>query len=889
MARIATLRVWLLLSWLSGWLGGSPLHAQTPTPAPVAAGPTPPAAAGPVVRRQLQAVRIQGEAPKLDGLLDEAVWQSAPVTEPFVEQEPRPGQVEKHRTEVRVLYDDAAIYIGAHLHDVAQDSILRELSQRDDIGNSDWFGVFFDTYHDKLNGYSFIVTPGGVQVDARYSPAGGEDGNWNAVWDSRTALRGTDWLAELRIPYSAIRFSSVEEQLWGLNFGRQRRSTRQVFFWNPVVPTVDGFVNQWGELTGIRGIKPPLRLSLTPYVSAYLNHGPTQEAQDRSTTSTSFNGGADIKWGINESFTLDATLVPDFGQVQSDNQVLNLSPFEVKFNENRQFFTEGTELFNKGDLFYSRRVGGQPMGYDQVSLNENEKLVENPGVTRLLNATKVSGRTSKGLGVGVFNAISNDIFAVVRNEGSGEKRQILTQPRTNYNIFVLDQSLKNNSYISLINTNVLRQGSTYDANVTGGLLRLADKKNKYALDVRGFYSRRRGQAFGSDADISNRDGYKYFLSYGKISGNFTWSVDHGIESDTYDPNDLGLLFSNNNISQSVNLGYGIYKPFWKLNRLSVNGGYYNSYLYKPARYADNGLFFNLNAATKKFISFGFGMNGPLAARHDFFEPRRRPLGRYFVRIPPSWGGGPYLSTDYRKPLALDVSAWVRAVADDKATGRTGRRLYELALSPRWRVNNQLNFRYEVSYSSSRNNIGYVNDGLSFHDGDGKVLAEDMRLLTAFGYRDLDGERYGERDGDALLGRRRINTVTNTLSAAYTFTNRMSFTIRGRHYVSNVHYRDFSRLAPDGQETPVEYQRNRDNTYNAFNIDAVFSWWFAPGSQVSVVWKDAAQSFLQGEEATPLYFSNLNGTINTLHNNNLSIKVLYYLDYLTLRPKRGVGN
>ena len=855
----------LMLTWMAG-----PVLAQTPAGSALAQTP-----AAPAVRRQLQAVRLSGEAPKLDGVLDEAAWQRAPVTEPFIELEPRPGPVEKHRTEVRVLYDDEAIYIGAHMHDISPDSILRELSQRDDIGNSDWFGVFLDTYHDRLNGYSFIVTSGGVQLDARISPTSGEDGAWDAVWDSRAVLRGTDWFVEMKIPYSAIRFSSVEEQLWGLNFGRQRRVTQQKFFWNPIVPTIDGFVTQWGELTGLRGIKPPLRLSLTPYVSAYLNHGPSQDDQNRSTTSTSFNGGADVKWGINESFTLDATLVPDFGQVLSDNQVLNLSPFEVRFSENRQFFTEGTELFNKGDLFYSRRVGGQPMGNGGVSgqLREGEKTVNNPGVTRLVNATKISGRTKDGLGVGIFNALSNDIFATVRHEESGQERDILTQPRTNYNIFVLDQSLKNNSFVSLINTNVLRQGHTYDANVTGGLLRLADKKNRYALDVRGFYSLRRGQAFDSNPEnarreINNRDGYKYYLSYGKISGNFTWSVDHGIESDTYDPNDLGLLFSNNSIEQSVNVGYGIFKPFWKLNRLNAYAGFSTNYLYQPTLFAGNTLYMGVNATTKNFISLGFNTNGQLlAARRDYFEPRRAPLGPYFVRVPPSWGGGPFLSTDGRKALALNLSTWVRNTANDAATGRTGRVLYEVNVSPRWRASNKLNFRYEASYASSRNNIGYVNGGLSARE------PLDQALLTTLA-------------GDPLLGRRRINTVTNTLNGAYTFTNRMSFTIRARHYVSNVRYRDFARLAPGGVETPVAYARNRDNTYNAFNIDAFFLWWFAPGSQVSVVWKDAAQSFLQGERATPLYFENLSGTINTAHNNNFSIRVLYFLDYLAVRPKRG---
>ena len=883
MNSIAIMQSRLFLAALSLLLTTHPLLAQTPAAPPANAAPP---VAAPVVRRQLQAVRVS-EAPKLDGVLDEALWQKAPVTEPFVEFEPTPGRPEKHRTEVRVVYDDAAIYIGAHLHDVAADSILRELSQRDDIGNSDWFGVFFDTYRDKLNGYSFIVTSGGVQVDSRISPAGGEDGNWNAVWDSRTALQGTDWIAELRIPYSAIRFSSVEEQLWGLNFGRQRRVTRQKFFWNAVSPTVDGFVNQWGELAGLRGIKPPLRLSLTPYVSAYLNRGPSQEDQNRSTTSTSFNGGADVKWGINEGFTLDATLVPDFGQVQSDNQVLNLSPFEVRFNENRQFFTEGTELFNKGDLFYSRRVGGQPMGYSGAygQLREGEKVVENPGVTRLVNATKVSGRTSKGLGVGIFNAISNDIFATVRQEAGGEERQVLTQPRTNYNIVVLDQSLKNNSYVSLINTNVLRQGRTYDANVTGGLLRLADKKNRYALDARGFYSLRRGREFSSTpeqagARVSDPNGYKYYLNYGKISGNFTWSVDHGITSDTYNPNDLGIQFGNNSIQQSVSVGYGIFKPFWKLNRLNAYAGSDLNYLYRPTLYADNTLFMGVNTQlAKSFVSLGFNMNGSPASRNDYFEPRKAALGRYFVRVPRPWGGGPYLSTDSRKALALDLSAWVRVWADDEAMGRTGRVLYELSFGGRWRVNNHLNFRYDGNYFTQRNNVGYVNGGLGFDQ------PADAAVLTELGYLNQDGMRYGQRDGDVLLGRRHINTFSNTLSAGYTFTNRMSFTIRGRHYVSNVQYQDFSRLGAGGDETPINYPRNRDNTYNAFNIDAVFSWWFAPGSQVSVVWKDAAQSYLQGEQATPLYFDNLNSTINTLHNNNFSLKVMYYLDYLALRPRR----
>ena len=179
-----------------------------------------PAAATAAPKRQLVAVRI-AQPVKLDGVLDEAAWREALPATDFIQNRPKPGVKEKHRTEVRVLYDDAALYVGAVMHDVSPDSIMREMTARDNFGNTDFIGIFLDTYSDKLNGYGFFVTTSGVQMDARYSPAGGEDWNWNAVWDSRTSLQGTDWVAEMRIPYSAIRFSTADAQNWGLNFMRQ--------------------------------------------------------------------------------------------------------------------------------------------------------------------------------------------------------------------------------------------------------------------------------------------------------------------------------------------------------------------------------------------------------------------------------------------------------------------------------------------------------------------------------------------------------------------------------------------------------------------------------------------------------------------------------------------
>src|SRR5687767_11341750 len=355
--------------------------------------------------RQLPAKRTVATI-KIDGNLEEAAWKETTPATRFVEWRPTFGTIEDSstRTEIYLLYDNTSIYVGGYCHERTKDSVSKELVGRDVIGVNDYVGVIFDTYHDKINGFGFYVTPLGEQFDAKYSTTNGEDGSWSAVWNSESKIVSDGWTFEMRIPYSALRFVSKENQTWGLNITRNRKKVGRQFMWNPVDPKVNGFVNQSGEWTGIEKIDAPIRLSFSPYLSAYVNNNPANEKD----WTTSINGGMDLKFGISDAFTLDMTLIPDFGQVRSDNQVLNLTPFEVKFNENRPFFTEGTELFNKGDLFYSRRVGGTPLHLYEVEnhMNSNEYIIKNPLETKLINATKISGRFQGGLGFGVFNAIT---------------------------------------------------------------------------------------------------------------------------------------------------------------------------------------------------------------------------------------------------------------------------------------------------------------------------------------------------------------------------------------------------------------------------------------------------------------------------------------------------
>ena len=320
--------------------------------------------------RNMPAVKTD-HSPKIDGNLDDAAWQTAPVATDFIQNFPKAGEPATVKTEVRILYDNTAIYIGAMLYDDPR-LIRKQLTARDEEQQTDvdYFSVFFDTYNDNQNGFQFLVTSANVQTDAKLSPSFsgdfGEYGDktWDAVWESKTKMLDNGWSVEMKIPYFSLRFSKKDVQDWGIQLMRFTRRNNESSCWNFFDPNVNGFVNQFGDLTGLKNIEPPLRLSFSPYLSSGVNISPTPNGKK---TEWLKSGGMDVKYGISESFTLDATIIPDFGQVVSDNVVNNLTPYEIQFEENRPFFTEGTELFNKAGLFYSRRVGEMPQRFRSSS------------------------------------------------------------------------------------------------------------------------------------------------------------------------------------------------------------------------------------------------------------------------------------------------------------------------------------------------------------------------------------------------------------------------------------------------------------------------------------------------------------------------------------------
>jgi hypothetical protein len=800
-----------------------------------------------IEKKQMTASRAQLK-PKLDGLLNDACWDNAESITRLVQNRPNPGSVPSQKTEIKIVYNDDAIYVGAYMYETAPDSILNQLTQRDNIGNSDFFGVWFSPFQDGINGFEFITTPAGVQFDALLSTFG-EDTDWNAVWQCETSIQDDGWIAEMKIPYSAIRFPKMEEQHWDVNFMRRIRRLREQSFWQHVDPQVDGIVNQSGQINGIKNISPPPRLFFYPYASGYLQANTNEDGN--VFTGTSYNGGMDIKYGINDAFTLDMTLIPDFGQVQSDNQVLNLSPFEVRFNEQRQFFTEGTELFTKGGLFYSRRIGAKPVNADSASVNlgENETVTVSPNTTQLLNATKVSGRNKNGLGVGVFNAVTAREYATIEDNETGETRQFETSPLVNYNILVLDQNLKNNSFVTLINTNVLRDGATYDANVTGTRFSFKNKSNVWELEGGGTYNHK----FNWQNDTTD-NGYAYNVGINKNGGNFLFGVGHSVESKYFDKNDLGFLFNPNEMNTYAWASYNIYEPFGRWNNLWSNFNMMHEMLYEPNVFTGLRLNGNVGINSRKFNTFNVFWRANPIGGYDYFGPRVD--GRYF-QTPVGAGGGGWISSDYRKRLAFDAS-----IGGD-VTEISDWREFNWRVEPRFRVNDKLMFTYVYSFQTQFNERGWA-----AHDD----VADEV-----------------------IYARRDRVTHTNVLNTNYTFNNRMGLTFRLRHYWSSVDNHDFMQLEENGELSATDYQgfysdgtSQHDVSFNAFNIDMVYTWVFAPGSELSVVWKN---SILDSDEALPsTWVDNFDRTVGLPQNNSFSIKILYFLDYLTfVRKEKMIEN
>ncbi len=415
-------------------------------PGPTLGQSVPGGTAPPIDARRAEALRVSGGSIDVDGLLDDEAWSSARWLTHFAQKEPEQGAPASVRTEVAFLFDESALYVGGRLYGSGRAPIADLITRRDEAGQAERLIVSLDTFHDRRTAYSFAVTAAGVRIDY-YHPIDHEherDYTFDPVWSARSRVEDDRWTVEMRIPFSQLRFNPDAELVWGVNINRYVPTLNEDDYWIVVPRDQTGWASRFGELVGVRDIPPSRRIEVIPYIasSARMKSDGLFDADDpfAEQVDRDVRAGVDFRMGLGPNLTLDATVNPDFGQVEADPAEVNLTAFETFFEERRPFFTEGQQNFmgNGHDFYYSRRIGAQP------HRRLDADFVDTPGETTILGAAKVTGRLPSGLTVGVLGAVTDDERARTFDVETGRVDELAVEPLTEYGVLRLQQQLGEN-------------------------------------------------------------------------------------------------------------------------------------------------------------------------------------------------------------------------------------------------------------------------------------------------------------------------------------------------------------------------------------------------------------------------------------------------------------
>ncbi|KPK03516.1 MAG: hypothetical protein AMS20_10470 [Gemmatimonas sp. SG8_28] len=652
----------------------------------------------------MTATRAAPEAPRLDGRLDDPIWQSAAIATGFRQREPHDGEEPTEPTEVRIVYTEEALYVSARLFDSQPDRVVGRLGRRDSYTSSDEFWVAIDSYHDHRTAFCFGVNPAGVRSDeitTNDDPHGDE--SWDPVWEVAARTDTLGWVAEMRIPFSQLRFSSAEEQLWGINFYRRVFRNNEETVWSWVANTEQGFASQFGHVQGIVGIEAPRRVELLPYVvtqSEFVEGvDPDNPFHDGSTQGVT--GGLDLKYGVTSNLTLDATINPDFGQVEADPAVVNLSAFETFFDERRPFFVEGANLFQFGagsggfvfgapQLFYSRRIGAAP----SRPAFEPDGYVDNPTATSIIGAGKLSGRTA-GWSIGLLDAITAREFARVQVPGS-EPESRPVEPLTNFTVASLRRDFRGGSTgIGALGTMVHRDVSDSvfatmgSAAYSGGVdffHRFGG--NQFAVSgtisgslVRGdsvailstqrssarYFQRPDQDYVAVDPSRTSLAGYATSVQLGKVSGNWVYGTDFYAYSPGFEINDAGFQSQTDRIFHGMRVTRRWLEPGRVFRRFSVTSTFAQQWNFGGTR-SFRSLYTGVSGQLRNYWQFSLGGNLNATGMSD-----KATRGGPLLESPASRSARVWMGTDLRKAVAIaaasnyarsDVGGWEIAVASE---------------------------------------------------------------------------------------------------------------------------------------------------------------------------------------------------------------------------------
>ena len=842
----------ILLAGFSSATAQDTVKRRTPQQVALAARS---AAAGTAPARIAAAPAPEGVT--LDGALDEPVWQTvAPVTE-FIQKDPKEGEPASQRTSVRILYDQGGLYVGAELFDTAPDSIVAQLARRDRHITADRFTVYLDPYRDRRTGFYFGVNAAGTLYDGTLYNDDWNDDTWDGVWDAKVRRTETGWSVEMRIPFSQLRFARQADPVWGVNFRREvaRRNEEAWIVFTP--KNGSGFVSRFQELSGLQGITPPPRLEVLPYVTsklAYVDHAAGDPFNDGSRMSQS--AGLDFKMGLGGKLTLDATVNPDFGQVEVDPAVVNLSDVESFFDEKRPFFIEGANIFNFGsggannfwgfnnptpDFLYTRRIGRAPqLGASTPAGGYSDS----PEGTHILGAGKLSGKVG-AWNVGALSAFTRREHARIE-DAAGTRSSAEVEPFTYYGAGRLQRDFADGRHgLGLLSTATVRDlsdspgrdrlnSSAYAFGVDGWTF--LDKDRMWVLTawaggshVAGtaaqttalqqnsihYFQRPDANHVAVDPDATSLAGFGGRVTLNKQKGSFYSNTAAAFLTPGFEVNDLGFQWTSDIVNAHQVVGYRWRKPTSYYRQITWNMAAAHSWDF-DGNHVHHMYWTNLSTQLPNYYWVSLG-GSVLPNRLN----NRRTRGGPLTLSPSGFEIFGNFDSDTRKPVVFGMNGYITRFALESD------RSWSLGGFVEWKPIDRLSLQVSPSFDRTRTAAQFVG------------VLDDPAATATFGREYV----FAALDQKTLSASLRMNWI---------FTPRLSLELYAQPLVSSVDYQDMHSLArprsyefvptdgvgpdPDGAgpESPAQVTAD-DFTFASLRGNAVLRWEYLPGSTLFLVW------------------------------------------------------
>lgn len=818
--------------------------------------------------------RVNPHAPVVDGKIDEPAWEKVEWAGGFSQHEPDENQPPTEPTSFKILYDDKNLYVAIRADDSRAETIERRISRRDNV-QGDIVGILLDSYCDQRTAFCFYVNAAGVKKDELMTNNGeGEpDGSWDPIWDVETAVDGKGWTAEMRIPFSQLRFGVKEEHVWGLEVLRNLFRKNETEIWQPVPRNAPGVVHLFGELRGLNGIRPPRQVELMPYAVAKGLTFPRVDGNPFATgRSGSLYGGLDGKVGVTNDLTMNFTVNPDFGQVEADPSVVNLTAFETYYEEKRPFFIEGRNIlnfqimggdgdFSSDNLFYSRRIGRGPQGEPSAGAGA---FIDAPSATSILGAFKLTGKTRSGLSIGVLESVTGRENATVFENGLTTRTPV--EPVTNYFGFRLQKDYNQGATIlggmvtatnrSLRNDNLR---FLHDEAYSGGFDFMHSWRNKtYALSfntvfsyVRGtpdallrtqtssvrYFQRPDASYLSFDPTRTSLFGHGGTATFGKQGGGHLSFILGGTwRSPGLELNNMGYLRQADEIMEFAWAGYRFYKPFSIFRSLNINANQWRGWNFGGENIFDGGNI-NVNADFKNYWSAGFGINrnaSSLSASALRGGPSLRNAGR--------WNTWAHVETDMRSKVRFELME--ETTDADNGDVRMRQVQAGVVINP----SRALSLSLTPGCATSHSELQYI--GTTSFNAEpryifGAIAQKTVSLTIRLNYS-LNPELSVQFYGQPFIGSgqySRFKRITDSRSRVWDG--------RYRVFTGTELFLDNStglyRVDEDGDGI-ADYDFGRpDFNFLQFRSNLVLRWEYSPGSALYVVWSQGRTgAFSEGD-------------------------------------------